>query len=772
MCDTAINNTPLYSSIVISALVEYINEHYPDIDINSAMDYARITRYEIGDDGHWFNQDQVDRFYEILIQKTGNTNIAREAGRYIVFSKMSGILRQYAMGFTNPKNAYLLFEKVVPLLTKCSTFSIRKSNSHKVEIISTPVLGVIEKPYQCANRVGILESLSSLFTKGHQKVRHPTCIHMGGNQCVYVVTWKTPHSVIWNRIRNYVTLLSLITLPLLYFIFPGLSGPALILLFSLPVMMVFLYCEHIEKKELTRNINVQSNTAYRLLEQTRIRSNEALLIREIGEVASMTLDISDILKLIMEALGRRLDFDRGMIMLANDEKTRLIYTAGFGLNQVNGIHLENLEFHLDNPHSKGTAVKAFKQQKPFLINDIAEIKGDFSKRSLEFIQRAGTQSFACIPIAYKGEAMGVLMVDRFRSKEPLNQGDMNLLIGIAPQIAITINNASYYQKMRESEERFRSLSENAPDIIFTLDNNGAFTYVNPAWERILGYSAHETKGRYFVDFIRKDDSLNYIQLFKQIKNEKRPFWDLITTMSNRDQKKLYFSMNVSPNLDMEGNFNGLAGILRDITELTRSETELKSSLAKLQTALDNTIQTISMIVEMRDPYTSGHQQRVARLACAIAEEMKLSEEETNAIHMAAALHDIGKINVPVEILSSPRRLNEFEFGMIKMHPEVGYNILKTIDFPYAVAEIAYQHHERMDGSGYPRGISGDDITTGGRILAVSDVVEAMAFHRPYRPALGIDKALTEISQNKGTAYDPDIVDACVALFSEKKFEMH
>lgn len=141
MPDAAINNIPLYNSIIISALVEYINEHYPDIDINSAMNYAGITRYEIEDDGHWFNQRQVDGFYEILIQKTGNTNIAREASRYIVFSKMSGILRQYAMGFTKPKNAYLLFEKVAPLLTKCSTFSVRKLNSHKVEIISTTTPG-------------------------------------------------------------------------------------------------------------------------------------------------------------------------------------------------------------------------------------------------------------------------------------------------------------------------------------------------------------------------------------------------------------------------------------------------------------------------------------------------------------------------------------------------------------------------------------------------------------------------------------------------------
>jgi len=174
-------------------------------------------------------------------------------------------------------------------------------------------------------------------------------------------------------------------------------------------------------------------------------------------------------------------------------------------------------------------------------------------------------------------------------------------------------------------------------------------------------------------------------------------------------------------------------------------------------------------METRDPYTSGHQRRVADLARTIALEMRLSETQVDSIRIAGVLHDIGKMTVPAEILSKPGRLNEFEFNIIKQHPEVGNHILKDIDFPWPIAKIVLQHHEKMNGSGYPSGTKGEEILIEARILAVADVVEAMSSHRPYRPALGIEKALEEITKNKGILFDTDVVDACVALFQEHRY---
>ena len=206
-----------------------------------------------------------------------------------------------------------------------------------------------------------------------------------------------------------------------------------------------------------------------------------------------------------------------------------------------------------------------------------------------------------------------------------------------------------------------------------------------------------------------------------------------------------------------------------ITRL-QTEQELKLSYQKLQKAMKRTIQAIALILEKRDPYTSGHQERVTKLACAIAKEINLSPDKIERLYMAGILHDIGKINIPVEILSKPGRLSEIEFSLIKTHPQVADDILKKMELPGEVSSIVLQHHERMDGSGYPFGLSGEAILPEARILAVADVVEAMASHRPYRPALGIDKALEEIFQNKGILYDPEVVDACLKLFKEKRFK--
>jgi len=190
---------------------------------------------------------------------------------------------------------------------------------------------------------------------------------------------------------------------------------------------------------------------------------------------------------------------------------------------------------------------------------------------------------------------------------------------------------------------------------------------------------------------------------------------------------------------------------------------------RLQKNMLQTVAAIAGIVEMRDPYTSGHQVRVADLASAIAKQMGLSDMEQQVIHLAGIVHDLGKIRVPAEILSKPGRLNEIEYSLIKMHPQAGYDILKGIDFSWPIAQMVLQHHERMDGSGYPQGLKGDEILVGARILCVADVVEAMSSHRPYRPGLGDEAALAEVVSGRGTKFDTQVVDACVALFKEKGY---
>jgi PAS domain S-box-containing protein len=220
-----------------------------------------------------------------------------------------------------------------------------------------------------------------------------------------------------------------------------------------------------------------------------------------------------------------------------------------------------------------------------------------------------------------------------------------------------------------------------------------------------------------------------------------------------------------------GKLKGATGVIYNITERKRAEEELQRTLDNLRKAVSTTIQVMVSAVEARDPYTAGHQIRSADLARTIATEMGLPQEKIDGIRMAGSIHDIGKLSIPAEILSKPTKLTDIEFSLIKEHSRSGYEMLKDVESPWPLAEIIYQHHERMNGSGYPRNLKGDDILIEARILAVSDVVESMASHRPYRPSLGIKAALEEIEKNRGTLYDHNVTDACLRLFREKDYQL-
>jgi response regulator RpfG family c-di-GMP phosphodiesterase len=215
--------------------------------------------------------------------------------------------------------------------------------------------------------------------------------------------------------------------------------------------------------------------------------------------------------------------------------------------------------------------------------------------------------------------------------------------------------------------------------------------------------------------------------------------------------------------------NRLRHHLEDLVEERTGE--LRESEKRLRTSLLDSVTALAATVEMRDPYTAGHQRRVAQLAVAIARELMLPEEQVEGIFLASVVHDVGKIQVPAEILSKPGRLSELEFRIIKEHPQHGFDVLKSIDFPWPIAQIVLQHHERLDGSGYPQALKSDQILSDARIIAVADVVEAMVSHRPYRAALGVDVALEEITRNRGVLYDPAVVDACLRLFRERDFSL-
>ncbi len=763
------SDQPLYNSRVIKTFLEYLNTHYPDLDTKIILDNSGVTIYEVNDGGHWFNQNQVDKFTEIVTEMTKNPRIALEVGRFSPSSKAAGSMTNFLTGFITPSAAYRYMGKMYSQISRSCFLETKSLRDNQVEITVRQKIGVSEKFYQCENRIGNFEGIAKLLTGQFPHIDHPVCMHKGGDCCQYVITWKPTKSSFWKRISGLATLVSLLAWPVLIFAFSAKHAFVFSFVALVLILGALLRAFILEKNELANTLESSGETAENLLNQVNVLYNHATLIKDIGQYASSILDTTQLLKYFMSTLEKNLEFSRGMVLLANSDRTHLSWAEGFGYSPEHGEFLKKLQFSLENPNSRGMFVLSFRKQTPFLINNVSEIEQDLSPKSLAFARALGSRSFICVPIIYEGRSEGILAVDNLKTNRELNQTDISLLMGIAPQIGISINNARMYERLQEREKRFRILAESAPDIIFVLDLDGTLTYVNPVWQRILEYKQEEVVGRNLSSFIEEEDIYRLTQLLKEIRKNKLPLMDVLLTIKSRNGIEHNFSFNCAPNIDEEDHVDSLVGIFKDMTDLRRSEIELKKSLEKIEMAMSGTIGVISLISESRDPYTAGHQRGVADLAAAIAREMGLSGERVKIIHMAGLIHDLGKINVPAEILSKPGKLNPVELSLIKNHPETGYNILSHVDFTPIISQIVYQHHEKMDGSGYPRMLSGDEILPEARIITVADVVEAMANHRPYRPALGIEKALDEIRANRGVTYDPDVADACIALFENNRF---
>ena len=322
-------------------------------------------------------------------------------------------------------------------------------------------------------------------------------------------------------------------------------------------------------------------------------------------------------------------------------------------------------------------------------------------------------------------------------------------------------------EIRRLKDFNEGIVQNMAEGIAVEDAEGCIIFVNPAAADLLGYSPEELVGQHWTVIVPSDQHPSVQAAHERRMHGEADRYEL--QLVRQDGTLVPVLVSGSPRIE-EGRFAGTLTVFTDIIEHKQMEEELQQSLERLGRTFDETAHALASAIRTRDPYTAGHQRRVTQLACAIAREMGLPEEQIEGIRVAGLIHDIGKINVPVEILSNPDGISDLEYGIIKAHPQIGYDILKAVEFPWPVAEIVLQHHERLDGSGYPQGLSGDEILLEARILGVADVVDAMSSHQPYRAARGLDKALEEISQNRGVLYDPGAVGACLKLFKQKGFK--
>ena len=332
------------------------------------------------------------------------------------------------------------------------------------------------------------------------------------------------------------------------------------------------------------------------------------------------------------------------------------------------------------------------------------------------------------------------------------------------------------EDLRKTEATYRLVVDNMADVIVVMDLNLRFTYVSPSVIRLLGYTAEEIMAKTLEHMITRESLQIVTRVFEEeLTLEATGTADLgrsrILELEEykKDGSIVWVENRLSFLRDKEKSPVGVIALSHEITDRKQVEKQLQDTLGSLRRAVGVAIQVMVSAVEARDPYTAGHQLRAADIARAIATEIGLTQGRIDSIRIAGSVHDIGKLSIPAEILSKPTKLSELEFSLIKEHVLSGYEILKNVESPWPLAQIVYQHHERMDGSGYPRHLRGEEILMDARILAVADVVEAMSSNRPYRPALGEEAALKEIENNRSTLYDTDVVDACLRVFREKNF---
>jgi len=445
---------PLYSSRIVDNFIKLIRQKYTQIDVVELLRYAGMKPYEVADQGHWFTQSQINRFHERLSQLTQNENIAREAGRYAASPEANGVMRQFFLGMVGPATAYEMISKGATNFTRATSYSSKKIASNKVEIVSTPKKGLHEKPFQCENRTGYLESIAIAFGNKIPHIEHPECIHRGAKSCRYLISWEKNFSDSLKIIRNLTALVFVPVFFILSFLYSFTTTSVLIPTSAAIVFILTILADARDKTELKESLNNLNYATDQLLEQININYNNAVLTNEIGQLLSRHTSVGEILNGIVKVFKKRLDYDRCMILLADQQQNRLLFRAGYGYIEDQLRILKKTAFHLDKPNSRGVFVVSFKEQKPFLINDLNEIEGNLSLRSLSLANKLGAQSFICCPIVCDGQSLGILAVDNLKSKKPLVHSDMSLIIGIASVLGISLRNAD----LLESKERqFRSI---------------------------------------------------------------------------------------------------------------------------------------------------------------------------------------------------------------------------------------------------------------------------------------------------------------------------
>ncbi|MBU5613989.1 GAF domain-containing sensor histidine kinase [Geomonas azotofigens] len=465
MDQSRLRDKPLYNSRIINSFILLVKHKYSHVDINELLEYAGMKEYEVADQAHWFRQDQVDRFYERLLQMTGNPRIAREAGRYAASPDVLGAMRQYILGLVDASSTFDIISKATANFTRSTTYRSRRLASNMVEITVTPVEAGLEKQYQCENRIGFFEAIVLMFNhkltdlQYFPEIRHlptiqqPECVFRGDPVCRYIVTWEKSAYTYLKKARNLM-LPVLVAANLAFIMALRGQGAVEFLLGSLCLfLVVWLAAEMSEKRAIKEGLSSTNHSIENLLEQIDLNYNNAMLTHEVGQRLGNFTRLEEMLMDVADIMQRRLEYDRGAIFLVNGDEVRLQLRAsyGYGAGELGCLNGLELPLNQDGAHDD-VYVACLKEQRPFLVNDLEREQETLGQRTLACALKNGTRAFICCPIVSDGVSLGVLAAENVKTKRPLVERDVSLLMGTASIIGISYRNCQLIGALEQAKQ--------------------------------------------------------------------------------------------------------------------------------------------------------------------------------------------------------------------------------------------------------------------------------------------------------------------------------
>ena len=483
---------PLYNSGILANYIHFLETHHIEIDTDALLNCCGLTRFDLNDEGQFLSQEQVNTFHECLSKIIDDPDIAYRVGQYALYTKSTQPLMQYGFQFITPESMYKAVDRVYPKWSRghLSETTIVGKGHAEITIRTRP--GVQEQPFQCRNRWGAFEAIARIQTGRPAEVIHPECIHKGDAVCRYQIYWNAKPSALWKRVGAYAAVAGALIAAGALVLLPGGIGTILACVLTLAVMLVFLYANLLEKKEITNFLKEQGDAAGQLIDEIEVRHQNAQLIQEIGQAGANILQVNTFLETVLASMARYLDFARGMILLCDDALKHLHHVANFGFSDEHCQFLEKLTYDVDIHQSTDIFIRSLKTGKPVCFNDIKKQFPQLSSNSIRVIETLGMESLITVPLIHKKEPLGLLFVDTQDTRRKFTTSDVNLLAGIAAQLATGIVNARSYTRLQESEQRYRLLAENVMDVIWILDvATLRFKYISPSIENVLGYPAQE-----------------------------------------------------------------------------------------------------------------------------------------------------------------------------------------------------------------------------------------------------------------------------------------